>query len=212
TIGGARIVGWTNSVDFPSVNNPLQTGFGGGASDAFVARIDTTATSPTAPGHYSTYLGGSLDDYGTSIAVDVNGASYAAGETSSTNFPVTLGVVQPSLGGGANTDAFVSKLGPVLSLGLSVTASPSPVGVGSQVTYVYTIANNADPANGVTFTDTLPTGTQATFVSATSDLGNCGQPNSGILLCNLGILNSAQTGSSPTVTVVLTPVPATMPL
>ena len=206
TIGGARITGWTNSVDFPSVNNPVQTSFGGGLSDAFVARIDTTATTSTAPGHYSTYLGGSGNDYGTGIAVDSQGASYVAGETSSTNFPTTLGVFQPNLAGGTDTDAFVTKLGPVLSLALSVTASPSPVGVGSQVSFIYTVTNNGDPANGVTFTDTLPTGGLATFGSATSGLGNCGQANGGTVLCNLGIVNSTQTGSSPTVTVVLTPV------
>ncbi|HEX8816272.1 MAG TPA: SBBP repeat-containing protein, partial [Terriglobales bacterium] len=45
TIGGPRITGWTNSTTgFMVVNNRLpQTGYGGGASDAFITRVDTTA-------------------------------------------------------------------------------------------------------------------------------------------------------------------------
>jgi uncharacterized repeat protein (TIGR01451 family) len=54
--------------------------------------------------------------------------------------------------------------------------SPDPVNAGSNITYAITI-QNAGPSNaaGVTFTDTLPTGT--TFVSFTSPLGwTCSSP------------------------------------
>ena len=49
TIQGARITGWTNTTNaapgyFPNVNNPVQAAYGGGSSDAFVARIDTSST------------------------------------------------------------------------------------------------------------------------------------------------------------------------
>jgi hypothetical protein len=40
----------------------------------------------------------------------VTGAAYIAGETTSADFPVTPGVLQPTYGGG--TDAFVTKLAP----------------------------------------------------------------------------------------------------
>ena len=207
---GARITGWTTSADFPARNNPVQPGFGGG-HDAFVARIDTTATTPTASGHYATFLGGSGDDYGTAIAVDIQGASYVAGETRSANFltqahPQNLSF-QPSLNGGS--DAFLSKLGPILDLQLSVVASPTTVGVGNQVTFTYTIENQGDFTSGITFTDTLPT-SGATFVSATTSTSNnaCGQPSGGTVLCNIGVLNAGgtgDTGGTATVTVILTP-------
>ncbi|MUT67491.1 SBBP repeat-containing protein [Paenibacillus sp. NEAU-GSW1] len=62
---------------------------------------------------YSTYLGGSLDDYGSGIAVQRwNGEAYIVGTTSSLNFPTTPGAFQTSLAGGGSQDAFVSKLSP----------------------------------------------------------------------------------------------------
>ena len=205
---GARITGWTSSTsDFPVRNNQVQSGFGGGASDAFAARIDTTATTSNAAGHYATYLGGSGDDYGTSIASDTAGASYVVGETSSVNFP-TKDAIYPTLNG-AN-DAFLTKLGPVLSFGLTVSASPNPVGVGSQVTFTYTISNTGDFTSGVTFTDTLQDSSTTSFISATSNSGSnaCGQPNGGTILCNIGTLNA---GATATVTVILAPIAATPP-
>ncbi len=213
---GARITGWTDSADFPVRNNPVQAGFGGG-HDAFVARIDTSATSSDASGHYATFLGGSSDDYGTGIAVDVQGASYVSGETKSANFlieaPPQNPSFQPSLNGGS--DAFLSKLGPLLAFNVTVVTSPgTTVSVGNPVTFTYTIENVGDFASGITFTDNLQPG--AAFVSATTSnsSNSCGQPNGGTVVCNIGSLNSGgtgETGGSATVTVVLTPIANTTP-
>lgn len=215
---GARVTGWTASANFPVTgNNAVQAGFGGG-HDAFVSRIDTTATTSTAAGHYATFLGGSGDDYGTGIAVDVQGASYVAGETRSANFltqaPPLSAAFQPTLNGGS--DAFLSKLGPLVNLQPTVIASPFPnVGVGNQVTFTYTIENDGDFTSGITFTDTLPA-TGATFVSATTSTSSnaCGQPSGGSVLCNIGALNAGGAGDqagTATVTVILTPTPSATP-
>src|SRR2546425_868232 len=59
---------------------------------------------------YSTYLGGSGDDIGNSIAVDDAGNAYVTGQTDSTNFPTTPGAFHTTSGGGE--DAFVTKLNP----------------------------------------------------------------------------------------------------
>ncbi|MGA2743553.1 MAG: choice-of-anchor D domain-containing protein [Candidatus Sulfotelmatobacter sp.] len=63
---------------------------------------------------YSTYLGGSSNDYGTSLAVDNAGNAYVTGYTSSSSFPVTAGSYQTKCGGcaGGMEDAFVTKLDP----------------------------------------------------------------------------------------------------
>ena len=208
---GARITGWTNSGDFPVINTPVQAAFGGGSSDAFVARIDTTATSPTAPGHYSTFLGGAGNDYGTGIAADTQGASYVAGETSSADLlataPPLTAAFQPALDGG--TDAFLSKLGPQISLGLTVAPSVSAVGVGNQVNFVYTITNTGDFTSGVSFTDNLLSSPGTQFVSASGPTSaSCGGANNGVVGCTIGALNA---GATATVTIGLTPTPSTIP-
>ena len=59
---------------------------------------------------YSTYLGGSGEDLGISIAVDGVGNVYVSGGTDSPNFPTTAGALQPTFGG--VEDAFVAKLTP----------------------------------------------------------------------------------------------------
>lgn len=107
--GNAYITGRTNSTDFPTKNvppqNPLQPAYGGGADDAFVAKLDASGSLV-----YSTYLGGSGVDYGLDIACDGSGAAYVTGLTTSTNFP-TQNPIQASLAGG-QYDAFVCKLNP----------------------------------------------------------------------------------------------------
>lgn len=60
---------------------------------------------------YGTYLGGTGADYSEGIAVDAQGSAYVVGWTYSSDFPTTLGAVDPSFNGG-QIDAFVVKLNP----------------------------------------------------------------------------------------------------
>ena len=97
------MTGNTSSTDFPT-ENPVQAAKGSvGNSDAFVTKLNATGSTLV----YSTYLGGSRDDYGSRIAVDRAGNAYITGNTYSTDFP-TLSPVQAANGG--NSDAFVTKI------------------------------------------------------------------------------------------------------
>ena len=58
---------------------------------------------------YSTYIGGSGEEVGVSIAVDASGNAYIYGETQSTNYDITTGAFQTTNAGGFN-DVFVTKL------------------------------------------------------------------------------------------------------
>ncbi|MEO6829251.1 MAG: SBBP repeat-containing protein, partial [Acidobacteriaceae bacterium] len=60
---------------------------------------------------YSTFIGGSVNDYGQSIAVDANGNAYIAGHTNSTDYPTTANAYQTAAAQGGTT-AFLSKLSP----------------------------------------------------------------------------------------------------
>jgi len=98
--GNAYVTGRAGSADFPTAN-AYQGAFGGG--DAFVTKLNAAGSGLV----YSTYLGGSGDDWGYGIAVDAAGSAYVTGQTNSTNFP-TANAYQGALGGGE--DAFVTKL------------------------------------------------------------------------------------------------------
>jgi len=201
SLQGARVAGFTNSANFPVPNNPVQAALSG-LVDGFAARIDTTAASSLSLGHYGTYLGGSGNDYATSIATDAQGNSYVVGETGSPNFP-TANPFQAALKGG--TDAFLSKLGPTIGLALTETVAPNPVGVGNNVTFTYTISNQGDLTSGIIFTDVISS-VGATFVSANASPGQTNCPaNGGTVTCTVGTING---GAANTVTVVLTPTQA----
>jgi len=109
--GMAYIAGMTASSSFPTSTGAFQAAYGGGASDAFIAKLDPTKSGPASL-VYATYLGGSGDDnliafpWGI-LAVDNLGNAYVTGGTTSTDFP-TVDPVQAHLGGGY--DAYVAKI------------------------------------------------------------------------------------------------------
>jgi photosystem II stability/assembly factor-like uncharacterized protein len=88
----------------PVTSGAPQPAFGGGEHDAFMAKLDNAGANLL----YCTYLGGSQNDSGTSIAVDSSGDAYATGLTQSTDLPVTGSALQTVSGGGY--DAFVAEL------------------------------------------------------------------------------------------------------
>ena len=108
----AYITGQTASTNFP-VASPTQSA-NKGQNDAFVSEISAGGSSLL----FSTYLGGSLNENTSAangggaigaIAVDTAGANiYVTGNTTSTDFP-THSALQPAIGGGSGTDAFVAK-------------------------------------------------------------------------------------------------------
>ncbi len=104
--GSAYVTGLTNSTAFP-VKNAYQEQFGGGAYDAFVAKVNPSASGEESL-VFSTYLGGGGDDRGYRITIDSSADVYVTGATGSTDFPIEE-AVQDTFGGGA-FDAFVAKI------------------------------------------------------------------------------------------------------
>lgn len=102
--GDAYLTGRTDSTNFPTTPGAFQSTFGGGSSNAYVTKLNPEGTGLV----YSTYLGGTGNDGGITIAVDSSGNAYAVGFTSSSDFPTTPGAFQTSLAGSFN--AFITKL------------------------------------------------------------------------------------------------------
>jgi hypothetical protein len=104
--GNAYLTGGTFSPDFPTTMGAFQTIYGGGSSDTFVTKLNSSGSAFV----YSTYLGGSGTDYAQGIAVDAAGNAFVTGNTNSRDFPTTSTAFQTTYGGGGCCDAFVTQL------------------------------------------------------------------------------------------------------
>ena len=98
--GEAFVAGNTSSSDFPTVSALLSTSIGG--QDFFATKLNAAGSVLV----YSTYFGGSGDDFANSIAVDPAGEAFIAGYTSSTDFPSTQPLPTADSG---KEDAFVTR-------------------------------------------------------------------------------------------------------
>src|SRR5262249_7486083 len=104
--GDVFLTGYTLSSNFPTQNAFQSTSPGTGNAHAFVTELKPAGTSLV----FSTYFGGSGQDRAFGITLDSQGNIYLAGDTTSTDFPITANAFQ-SVNQGQG-DAFVCKLTP----------------------------------------------------------------------------------------------------
>jgi Carboxypeptidase regulatory-like domain/Beta-propeller repeat/Putative Ig domain len=101
--GNAYVTGATASTNFPVFPaGSAYQGVNGGQNDAFLTKLNANGSSLI----YSTYLGGSGDDFGRSVAVNVAGSAYVTG-VAGPNFPTLFPLPTPLAGFG-----FVTKFTP----------------------------------------------------------------------------------------------------
>ncbi|MBX3165562.1 MAG: SBBP repeat-containing protein [Bacteroidetes bacterium] len=101
--GNAYILGGTSSVAYPTSAGAYDQSHNGNG-DIFVTKLNSTGTALI----YSTFIGGSNNDYGYGIVVDGSGNAYLTGYTYSGNFPTTVGAYDQTHNGVA--DVYVTKL------------------------------------------------------------------------------------------------------
>jgi photosystem II stability/assembly factor-like uncharacterized protein len=87
--GNAYVIGTTWATDFP-IANAVQATLAG-SSDAFLTKLSIDGSGLV----YSTYIGGSGEDKGKAIALDVAGNAYVTGATSSSDLRTTQDAFQP---------------------------------------------------------------------------------------------------------------------
>ena len=102
--GAAYITGVTLSADLPTTPGAFGQSFAGDIRDVFVSKLNAAGTAPI----YTTYIGGNMDDWGLSIAIDADTSAYITGFTNSSDFPFRNGA--QAYGGGV--EAFALKLNP----------------------------------------------------------------------------------------------------
>ncbi|MCS7028875.1 MAG: SBBP repeat-containing protein [Bacteroidia bacterium] len=103
--GNAYLTGSTDSPNYDVTPGAFQT-INAGGQDVFVTKLNSTGTALV----FSTYIGGSNNDYARDIFVDNGGNVYVVGGTSSADYDITGSTFQTTLDG--YTDAFVTKLNP----------------------------------------------------------------------------------------------------
>jgi uncharacterized protein (TIGR03437 family) len=145
--GNAYVGGSTRSANFPTknANQTAYKGSGGNpnlcdscgpvfnAGDGFVAKLNSFGSDLV----WSTYIGGSLDDAVTALALDSSSNVYVGGTTLSTDFP-TLNAFQKTYGGGANVNAQ-----PVITTGDGFVAK---FDIGGKLQYSSYLGGSGDDA------------------------------------------------------------------
>lgn len=160
--GNVYVTGTAFGSGFPTTADAYQPSFGGATEDVFVSVLNPGGSALV----YSTYLGGSANDFGFGIALDASGNSYVVGDTGTTGgFPTTAGAYQTTYGGG-ETDGFVVKFQPVAPPTPTITNSPTAIATNtptltptststSTVTLTPTNTPTATPTPTITFTPTV---------------------------------------------------------
>lgn len=103
TSGNIYVLSSSRSADFPTANaidNTL-----GGKQDAVLFKFNSTLSTL----YFSTYIGGSNNDCGNSLALDDTLNIYITGGTCGPDFPTTAGSYQPAYNGG-KADGFICKI------------------------------------------------------------------------------------------------------
>lgn len=117
--GAAHITGQTISQNYPTTPGAWDATCGtlgtcNGGFDGVVTKIAPAGSSLV----YSTYVGGSNNDFATDVDVDLDGNAYVVGMTRSTDLATTAGAAQPIYNGNNpdpsfdGGDAFLVKLSP----------------------------------------------------------------------------------------------------
>lgn len=106
--GRVSVTGWTGSADFPVTSGAAQPTFAG-FSDAILATFDASGSQLD----YATFLGGSSNEDGLSLAAGAGGRLVIGGTTRSYDFPVAGAATDSSQAGGSvYGDGYLAVLAP----------------------------------------------------------------------------------------------------
>jgi IPT/TIG domain./Beta-propeller repeat. len=97
--GSAVVAGYTKSLNFPTVGATQTVNKGGlNGYDGFIYKLNAAGSDLV----FSTYYGGSNDDFLFGAATDLQGNIYVTGLTSSADYPVSPNAFQRTLKGSSN--------------------------------------------------------------------------------------------------------------
>jgi Divergent InlB B-repeat domain/Beta-propeller repeat len=171
------VSGNTGSPDFPLVGNNWQPEHPADP-DAFVARFATTNGAL----EYTAYLGGAGAEDGVAVAAGPSGTIYVAGNTTSANFPVTVGAFDTTCDAGGSVSSLCTDTAETVIVDDGFVAKMTTTGItyatylgGEGSDYVTALAVDSAGAayvTGETRTTNFPT-LDAVQPDCETSLGNC---------------------------------------
>jgi hypothetical protein len=167
--GSAYVTGYTSSTDFPTTSGAFQTACAGARYNfcnfpAFVTKLNAAGSGLV----YSTYLGGSGQDFVSGIAVDSAGSAWVTGNNNSTDFPTTTGALRTAYGGGFLTKLNADGSGLVYSTYLDGIGNSIAVDSGGSVYLTGTTGSTNFPTTPGAF-QTANAGGSDAFVTKIGD-------------------------------------------
>ena len=172
----AYIVGTSASEDWPVSGNAYQAkrkNIGTYVRNVVVTKFDASGNLV-----YSTFIGGSTNDYGNGIALDAAGNAYITGSTTSADFPVTANAIQSTpQGSGSAFLAVLSSDGSALSYSTLFGSSSAGRSVAFDAAGTLWLGGYAGPGLTTTanaYKTTLATGTGAFVAKFTLPPGRPG--------------------------------------
>nr|MBP9837810.1 SBBP repeat-containing protein [Pseudomonadota bacterium] len=120
--GNAYVTGYTiSSSDFPTTSGAYDRTYNTN-TDTFVSKLSSDLTTLVA----STFIGGTSGDYASRIAIDTTDNVYIAGNTNSSDYPVTSGAYSETA---TASSGFISKFNSSLTTLLASTFIPSDTSI-----------------------------------------------------------------------------------
>lgn len=140
--GNAYVAGAACSKDFPLTTNAVDTTQKSIYYSAFLSVLNSSGTSLL----YSTYLGGSDQDWANGIALDSSNNPYVAGVAGSTDFPTTAGAYLTTGSGGFISKFAVPQGSQLINRNFTMAASPASATIKRGQTATTTVT--VTPING----------------------------------------------------------------
>jgi hypothetical protein len=174
--GNIYLTGNTQSTFGIATPGAYQTTHGGGVgNDAYLAVFSDSGAL-----RYSTYFGGSGDEYGYGIGIDAVGNIYLSGQTKSTSGISSTGAYQGTHGdGGLYFDAFLARLNFCSIPSIASPTSSFSLCVGETVALIHTtvggIWSSSSPSvatvGSMGFVNSISAGTSTISYSVTNSCG-----------------------------------------